>query len=81
MREAREIDRFLKPLQKKIEAIESSDFDELGPRLPPMLHILCLTWVHCKYYCSSTKLITILREISNLLIEQVIELLQMVSIR
>ncbi|XP_075225794.1 dynein beta chain, ciliary-like [Lycorma delicatula] len=70
VREAREIDRFLKPLKKRIEAIESTDFDEIAKLLPPMLHVLCLTWVHCKYYCSSTKVITILKEICNLLIEQ-----------
>ncbi|XP_039284796.1 dynein beta chain, ciliary [Nilaparvata lugens] len=68
--EAREIDKFLKPLQKQIIAIENAEFNEIAPLLSPMLHVLCLTWVHCKYYCSSTKVITVLKEICNLLILQ-----------
>jgi len=35
-----------------------------------MMHCVCLIWGHSKYYCSAARIIVLLQQIANLLIEQ-----------
>lgn len=35
-----------------------------------MMHCVCLIWGHSKYYCSAARIIVLMQEICNLLIEQ-----------
>ena len=62
---------YLKPLKCTVEAVEEAEFDQVGPRLAPLLHTLCLVWVHSDHYRMPSRIIVILQEICNLLIRQV----------
>jgi len=62
---------YLKPLKCSIESVEESEFDQLEPRLAPVLHVLCLVWANCSNYRMPSRIIVILQEICNLLIRLV----------
>lgn len=69
--EAKDICIYLMPLKKHIQVLEETDFSECIPLLPVIVHVVALIWVHCKYF-DQVKLIILLKQISNLLIQQVI---------
>lgn len=68
--ESRDITLYVLPLQKHFTGIEETDFAETRPLLKPMMHCVCLTWANSKYYCQSARLIVLLRQICNLLIDR-----------
>ncbi|KAL4716849.1 hypothetical protein ACJJTC_012660 [Scirpophaga incertulas] len=68
--EAREIDLYLRTLSRHFQALEDTDFMECQPLFRPLFHVICMIWRDSKYYCSSSKLMVLLRQISNLLIHQ-----------
>lgn len=70
--EAREIDMYLRTLEKHFQALEDTDFTECQPLFRPLFHVICMVWRDSKYYCSSSKLMVLLKQICNLLIFQVI---------
>jgi dynein heavy chain, axonemal len=55
---------------KHFTQLEEIDFAECKPLLKPMMHIVCLIWGMSLYYCHSAKLIVMLRQICNLIIQQ-----------
>jgi dynein heavy chain len=59
----------LKPLKKHLENVSNATFDEIEKHLGPMMHCVCLIWGNSKYYCSAPRIIVLLQEICNLLIE------------
>lgn len=70
--EANENVKFLKPLRKYLEKLNTmDDFVALTDQFKPMLHTLLLIWKHSKSYNSSARFATLLREICNDLIMQV----------
>lgn len=80
MVEARDICLYLLPLEKYFQEIASeSDFPSVKPRIKPMMHCICLTWSNSKYYCKSIRIVTLLKEISNLMVVQVIKLQKLAS--
>ncbi|XP_045149226.1 dynein axonemal heavy chain 9 [Echinops telfairi] len=68
--EARDIHIHLMPLHHHLEIIESVEFPQMKPRLRPLLHVICLIWATCKDYRSPGRLMVLLQEICNLLIQQ-----------
>lgn len=62
----------LKPLRRHLEDIEQADISELPQLLPSMMHAIGLLWGNSKYYCQPARIIVLLQEIGNLLIELVI---------
>lgn len=70
--EAKDISIFLNPIQKHFTQIEDTDFAEVKPLLEPLVHVVCLLWSHSRYYCQSSKLTVLFKQICNLLIYQVI---------
>ena len=58
-------------MRKHFEEIEESDFAELSDRLEPMFHCLCLVWSHCEHYQQPARLVVLLQEITNLMIDLV----------
>ncbi|XP_049878702.1 dynein beta chain, ciliary [Pectinophora gossypiella] len=68
--EAREIDLYLRTLEKHFQALEDTDFTECQPLFRPLFHVICMIWRDSKYYCSSSKLMVLLKQIGNLLIHQ-----------
>ncbi|KAF6202116.1 hypothetical protein GE061_004514 [Apolygus lucorum] len=68
--EANEIAVFLKPLEVHFSLIVETDFSDVLPCFIPLMHTVCLVWSKCKYYCTSGRIIVLLKQISNLVIEQ-----------
>lgn len=68
--EAKDISIHLNPIQKHFTQLEETDFAEAKPLLQPLLHVVCLVWSRSRYYCQSSKLTVLLRQICNLLIHQ-----------
>ncbi|XP_028172090.1 dynein beta chain, ciliary-like [Ostrinia furnacalis] len=66
--EAKEIDLYLHTLEKHFQALEETDFTECQTLFRPLFHVICMIWRDSKYYCSSSKLMVLLKQISNLLI-------------
>ncbi|KAG5897820.1 hypothetical protein JTB14_011820 [Gonioctena quinquepunctata] len=67
--EAKDVNIYLSPLKKHIQALEETDFSECIPLLAPMMHVICLIWTNCKSY-DQVKLIILLKQICNLLIQE-----------
>ncbi|MCJ8738378.1 hypothetical protein PDJAM_G00035190 [Pangasius djambal] len=70
LEEARDINIFLKPLERLTEDLENTDFSEVIGRLAPLMHTVCLVWANSKYYNTPARVIVLLQEVCNLLIQQ-----------
>uniref|UniRef100_A0A8D0GHP9 Dynein heavy chain tail domain-containing protein n=1 Tax=Sphenodon punctatus TaxID=8508 RepID=A0A8D0GHP9_SPHPU len=68
--EAQDINLHLKPLLRPLEEIENIDFSEVKPLLSHVLHLVCLIWATSKYYNTPARIIVLLQETCNLLIQQ-----------
>ncbi|OXU27164.1 hypothetical protein TSAR_014516 [Trichomalopsis sarcophagae] len=68
--EAKEISLYLTPLGKCFKSVEEVDFAEAKPVMATLIHSLGLVWANSRYYQSSSKLIIMLRQICNLLIQE-----------
>lgn len=71
LEEARDICIYLKPLQHLFEDMENLEFPELRSQIGPLMHTVCLVWANCRYFCTAPRLIGLLQEICNLLMQQV----------
>jgi dynein heavy chain len=70
--EATENVRFLEPLRKLLEKLNTmDDFVALSDHFKPLLHSMLLIWKLSSSYSSSARFATLLREICNGLIMQV----------
>ncbi|XP_036372722.1 dynein heavy chain 9, axonemal [Megalops cyprinoides] len=70
LEEARDINIYLKPLQRLFESLESVEFGEIKCQISPLMHTVCLLWANSKYYNTPARIIVLLQEICNLLIQQ-----------
>ncbi|NXB68815.1 DYH9 protein, partial [Struthidea cinerea] len=70
--EARDIDLHLTPLQQPLEDIEAAEFSKVKPLLVPLLHVVCWIWVSSKHYSVPVRIVVLLQEICNLLIQQAV---------
>uniref|UniRef100_A0A3Q2TME4 Dynein axonemal heavy chain 11 n=1 Tax=Fundulus heteroclitus TaxID=8078 RepID=A0A3Q2TME4_FUNHE len=68
--EAEDIDLYLRPLRRQISNLEERSFSQVEPLLPPLFHTFCLIWSHSQYYCTPQRMVVLLREFSNLIIEK-----------
>ncbi|KAL0819776.1 hypothetical protein ABMA28_007817 [Loxostege sticticalis] len=68
--ECRDIYIYQKPLQLHFETFEGTDFSDAKYLIRPMFHCIGLLWGNSRYYCSVEKLIPLLREVCNLVIQQ-----------
>lgn len=69
--EAQDIDLHLTPLQQPLKDIEAVEFSRVKPLLVPLLHVVCWIWVTCRHYSVPLRVVVLLQEICNLLIQQV----------
>ena len=46
-------------------------FDQCEPYLRPLMHTVCLVWANSDYYNTPTRIIVLMQEICNLIIEMV----------
>ncbi|AWP17229.1 putative dynein heavy chain 9 axonemal [Scophthalmus maximus] len=70
LKEAKDICTYLNPLQRLFEDIESADFPEIRGQIGPLMHTVCLVWANSSYYNTPQRLIVLLQETCNLLIQQ-----------
>ncbi|KAM6343872.1 dynein axonemal heavy chain 9 isoform 1-T1 [Alca torda] len=68
--EAQDIHLHLTPLKRHLEDIERVKFSKVKPFLAPLLHVVCLIWVTSKHYNMPVRIVVLLQEICNLLIQQ-----------
>ncbi|XP_071655678.1 dynein axonemal heavy chain 9-like isoform X2 [Patagioenas fasciata] len=68
--EAQDVHLHLTPLKRRLEDVERVEFSEVKPFLLPLLHVVCLIWVASKHYNMPVRIVVLLQEICNLLIEQ-----------
>ncbi|KAF2900340.1 hypothetical protein ILUMI_05842 [Ignelater luminosus] len=66
--EARDICLYMKPMKPHFERFEDNEFLDNEIYIKPFVHCLGLLWANSRYYCSNTKLITLLKEVANMLI-------------
>eukprot|EP00471_Norrisiella_sphaerica_P010953 CAMPEP_0184498660 /NCGR_PEP_ID=MMETSP0113_2-20130426/39505_1 /TAXON_ID=91329 /ORGANISM="Norrisiella sphaerica, Strain BC52" /LENGTH=4666 /DNA_ID=CAMNT_0026886275 /DNA_START=34 /DNA_END=14034 /DNA_ORIENTATION=- len=69
--EARENLQFLKALEKYFKEISNCmEFDETPLLFPPLLHLMILVWKTSKTYNTKKRLLNLMQEVSNLVIEK-----------
>jgi dynein heavy chain len=71
LEEAKDICTYLRPLQRLFEDLENVEFPEVKGQIGPLMHIVCLVWSNSRYYNTPARLIVLLQETCNLLIQQV----------
>lgn len=69
LEEARDINIHLKPLRRLLDDMEQFDFSELDKIIPAILHTVGLIWANSKYYCRAPRVIVLLQELCNMLID------------
>ncbi|CAB3248911.1 unnamed protein product [Arctia plantaginis] len=68
--ECRDIYVYQRPLVPHFETFEATDFSDSKPLIRPMFHCVGLLWGNSRYFCNVEKLIPLLREMCNLIIQQ-----------
>ncbi|XP_034563350.1 dynein heavy chain 9, axonemal [Notolabrus celidotus] len=70
LEEAKDICTYLRPLQRLFEDMENVEFQEVRGQVGPLMHTVCLVWANSRYYSNPARLIVLLQETCNLLIQQ-----------
>uniref|UniRef100_A0A8D3CLD0 Dynein axonemal heavy chain 11 n=1 Tax=Scophthalmus maximus TaxID=52904 RepID=A0A8D3CLD0_SCOMX len=68
--EAEDIDLYLRPLRRLISSLEERSFPQVDVLLPPLFHTLCLIWSRSQYYCTPKRMVVLLQEFCNLIIDK-----------
>lgn len=71
LEEAKDICTYLRPLQRLFEDMENVELPEVRGQISPLMHTLCLVWVNSRYFNTPSRIIVLLQETCNLLIQQV----------
>nr|XP_033467962.1 dynein heavy chain 9, axonemal [Epinephelus lanceolatus] len=70
LEEAKDICTYLRPLQRLFEDMENAEFPDVRSQIGPLMHTVCLVWANSRYYNTPARLIVLLQETANLLIQQ-----------
>uniref|UniRef100_A0A671VQG9 Dynein axonemal heavy chain 17 n=1 Tax=Sparus aurata TaxID=8175 RepID=A0A671VQG9_SPAAU len=70
LEEAKDICTYLRPLERLFEDMESAEFPDVRGHIGPLMHTVCLVWANSRYYNTPARLIVLLQETCNLLIQQ-----------
>nr|XP_015213314.1 PREDICTED: dynein heavy chain 11, axonemal [Lepisosteus oculatus] len=73
--EAQDVELHLQPLHRHLALLQDTLFPQLRPLLPPLFHTLGLLWTRCKSFHTPARIVVLLQEFCNLLIEQAIDYL------
>ncbi|MEE6466363.1 hypothetical protein FKM82_006924 [Ascaphus truei] len=68
--EAKDVDLHLKALRQHVKLLEETEFPQTHILMPPLLHTICLIWSHSKFYNIPARIIVLLQEFCNLLMNQ-----------
>ncbi|XP_048222854.1 dynein axonemal heavy chain 17 [Perognathus longimembris pacificus] len=69
LKEANDIVLYLKPLRISLEEMEQADFTSLPTYIAKVLNTICFIWATSEYYNTPSRVIVILQEFCNQLIE------------
>ena len=69
--EAQDINMYLKPMRHHFEDYEQAEFDESAKSFAPMMNALCLVWANSEYYNTPARIIVLLQEICNMIMQMV----------
>ncbi|KAJ9598678.1 hypothetical protein L9F63_010627, partial [Diploptera punctata] len=78
--EARDITLYLKPLVKHFDTFENTEFKDAEPLIRPLIHVVTLVWANSRYYCVPSKIMTLIKEITNMLIQEATKFLDPTSL-
>lgn len=67
--EAQDINLHLMPLRYQLEDFEQTEFDESEKMFAPLMHTVCLVWAHSSYYNTPGRIVVLLQEMCNMLID------------
>ncbi|XP_030605544.1 dynein heavy chain 11, axonemal [Archocentrus centrarchus] len=70
LREAEDIDLHLQPLHAQLSHLEKTEFPLMETYIPALFHTLYLVWTNCQSYQRPARIVVLLQEICNLLIDQ-----------
>ncbi|KAM4697873.1 dynein axonemal heavy chain 11-like [Rhinophrynus dorsalis] len=73
--EALDIELHLRPLKFYIAHLEESNVPDIESFIVPLFHTISLIWTQSKYYCFPGRIIVLLQEFCNLLIDQALNFL------
>ncbi|KAF7226011.1 axonemal-like [Nothobranchius furzeri] len=68
--EAQDIDLYLQPLNEQLSQLENKGFVHMEKYIPALFHTAFLIWTNCQYYQKPARIVVLLQELCNLLIEQ-----------
>lgn len=63
--EARDICLYLKPMISHFAKYDENEFLDNEPFIKSLVHCVGLVWANSRYYCTSSKIVTLLREIGK----------------
>jgi dynein heavy chain len=69
LNEAQDITLYLKPLAQHFQNLEVSDFPDTVPQLRPLMHCVCIVYSNSTYYNSPARIIVLMQETCNLLVD------------
>ncbi|XP_069552287.1 dynein axonemal heavy chain 11 [Brachyistius frenatus] len=70
LQEAQDIDLHLQPLRAQLSQLEKRGFPHMETYTPALFHMLFLIWTNCQSYQRPARIVVLLQELCNLLIEQ-----------
>ena len=70
LNESLDICLHLKPLRDHFAAMDEAEFTDIRPLFSPLMHTVCLVYSHSTYYNSAARIIVLMTETCNMLIEQ-----------
>lgn len=76
LEEAQDIDTHLRPLASHFESLQTTDFIEAKHLFKPMFHVIGLLYNNCPHYATASRIVVLLQEICNLIMQQASEHLE-----
>lgn len=71
LQEAQDIHLHLEPLRAHLPQLEKEGFPHFETFIPALFHTLFLIWTNCQSYQRPARIVVLLQELCNLIIEQV----------
>ncbi|MGH0142545.1 UNVERIFIED_CONTAM: hypothetical protein FKN15_019724 [Acipenser sinensis] len=70
--EAQDVELHLRPLHRYVDLLLEEEFPQTQTLIPPLFHTICLIWTHSKFYSFPARIVVLLQEFCNVLIDQAI---------
>ncbi|XP_041102237.1 dynein heavy chain 11, axonemal-like [Polyodon spathula] len=70
--EAQDVELHLRPLHRYVGLLLEEEFPQTQTLIPPLFHTICLIWTHSKFYSFPARIVVLLQEFCNVLIDQAI---------